>query len=163
MKAIKIFFAIALIALAISSCKKSGSASTMSVRMTDGPGDFTAVNIDLQSVVVTGTGGDVTLNTHPGIYNLLNFADGVDTLIATGGIAAGTISQIRLVLGPNSSVVVGGTSYPLSTPSAQQSGLKLQVHQTFQAGVAYEMLLDFDPNQSIVVQGNGTYQLKPVI
>jgi hypothetical protein len=162
MKTIKIFFAIALIAMAVSSCKKSGT-STMTMRMTDGPGDFTAVYIDLQSVVVTGPGGDVTLNTHAGVYNLLNFADGVDTIIATGGITAGTISQIRLVLGPNNSVVVGGVSYPLSTPSAQQSGLKLQVHQTFQAGVAYEMLLDFDANQSIVVQGNGSYQLKPVI
>jgi hypothetical protein len=53
--------------------------------------------------------------------------------------------------------------YPLSTPSAMQSGLKLQVHQTFEAGVAYSIILDFDANQSIVVEGNGVYKLKPVI
>jgi hypothetical protein len=75
----------------------------------------------------------------------------------------GTISQIRLILGPNNSVVVDGVSYPLSTPSAQQSGLKLQVHQTFEPGVSYEIMLDFDANQSIVEKGNGEYQLKPVI
>ncbi len=153
-----------LITLMISSCKKADTGtSTMAVRMTDAPGNFTAVYIDLQSVVVTGSGGDVTLNTTAGIYNLLNFSSGVDTLIATGAISAGEVSQIRLILGPNNSVVVGGVTYPLSTPSAQQSGLKLQVHKTFQAGVAYYMLLDFDANQSIVLQGNGSYQLKPVI
>ncbi|MGZ3921427.1 MAG: DUF4382 domain-containing protein [Bacteroidia bacterium] len=52
---------------------------------------------------------------------------------------------------------------PLATPSADESGLKLQVHQDLQAGVAYGVLLDFDANQSIVDQGNGSYSLKPVI
>jgi len=75
----------------------------------------------------------------------------------------GTISQIRLILGPNNSVIVDGVSHPLSTPSAEQSGLKIQVHQTFEPGVSYAILLDFDANQSIVEKGNGEYQLKPVI
>lgn len=166
MNTFRIFFIIGLLSLMISGCNKNASSGTspMTVRMTDAPGDFTAVYIDLQSVVVTGgTGGDVTLNTHPGIYNLLDFSNGVDTLIATGSIQSGSVEQIRLVLGPNNSVVVNGISYPLSTPSAMQSGLKLQVHHTLQAGVTYSVLLDFDANQSIVLQGNGTYQLKPVI
>jgi hypothetical protein len=59
--------------------------------------------------------------------------------------------------------VVDSVSYPLSTPSADQSGLKLQVHQTLQAGVLFNVLLDFDANQSIVNEGNGNYKLKPVI
>ena len=65
--------------------------------------------------------------------------------------------------GSNNTVLVNNVSYPLSTPSAEQSGLKLQVHQTLEAGVEYSILLDFDANQSIVDQGNGTYKLKPVI
>jgi len=44
-----------------------------------------------------------------------------------------------------------------------QSGLKLQVNKTFEAGVEYSMLLDFDASQSIVLTGNNEYQLKPVI
>ena len=44
-----------------------------------------------------------------------------------------------------------------------QSGLKLQIHQTLVAGVSYNILLDFDAHQSIVLKGNGDYQLKPVI
>jgi len=52
----------------------------------------------------------------------------------------------------------------LSTPSAQQSGLKLQVHTTLEPELAYDVLLDFDAAQSIVKAGNsGKYNLKPVI
>jgi hypothetical protein len=58
---------------------------------------------------------------------------------------------------------VGGIRYPLSTPSAEQSGLKLQVHQTLLADIQNEILLDFDAYASIVETGNGTYKLKPVI
>jgi hypothetical protein len=122
------------------------------------------VYIDLQGVEITGDNGQtVLLNVHSGIYNLLNFSNGIDTLIATGSLEASGVQQIRLILGTNNSVVVNNVSYPLSTPSADQSGLKLQVHQTLQAGVMYYVLLDFDANKSIVETGNGTYKLKPVI
>ena len=131
--------------------------------MTDAPGPYTAVFVDIQSVEITAKGSTTTLNTNAGIYNLLNFSNGLDTLIATGNIEAGKVQQIRLILGPNNTVVKGGVTYPLSTPSAEQSGLKLQVHHTLEAGVAYQVLLDFDANQSIVEEGNGSYKLKPVI
>jgi hypothetical protein len=120
--------------------------------------------VDIQGIEVTGSGGDsVLLSTKTGVYNLLNFSNGLSTLLATGDVKAGTISQIRLILGTNNSVMVDSVVYPLSTPSSMQSGLKLQIHQTFEAGVTYSILLDFDANQSIVLQGNSTYQLKPVI
>jgi len=153
-----------------ASCSKDGNddstpgTSSLSVRMTDAPVNYDAVFIDLQNVEITGSAGNATmLNVNPGIYNLLDFANGMDTLIASGNLQAGKIEQVRLILGSNNSVVVDSVSYPLSTPSAQQSGLKLQVHETFIAGVAYQLLLDFDAAQSIVVEGNGIYQLKPVI
>jgi len=84
-------------------------------------------------------------------------------LIATGGLNAGTVSQIRLILGTNNSVKVAGVVYSLTTPSAMQSGLKLAVNRTLEAGVEYSILLDFDASQSIVLTGNNEYQLKPVI
>jgi hypothetical protein len=121
------------------------------------------VNIDIQGVEITGQGKAVALNVTPGIYNLLDFANGVDTLIATGSLLTEKVQQIRLILGPNNSVVADSVSYPLTIPSGAESGLKIQVHQTLQAGVAYEVLLDFDAHQSIVLNGNGTYHLKPVI
>lgn len=168
----RLLFAISigLLVLPLASCKddadndNADDKAHLSIRMTDAPGMFDAVLIDLQSVEITGNGGGVVLlNTNAGIYNLLDFSNGLDTLIATGDLDAGTISQIRLILGPENSVIVDNVSYPLSTPSAQQSGLKLQVHQTFEPGVSYMLLLDFDANQSVILKGNGEYQLKPVI
>ena len=159
---------LSVFALVIVSCDKENNNNSdkaqLSVLMTDAPAVYDAVLIDLQRVEITGDGGgDVVLNTNSDIYNLLDLTNGVNTLIATGDMEPGTISQIRLILGPNNSVVVDGVSHSLSTPSAQQSGLKLQVHQTFEPGVSYAIMLDFDANQSIVEKGNGEYQLKPVI
>ncbi|MBP6732598.1 MAG: DUF4382 domain-containing protein [Chitinophagales bacterium] len=168
MKKIKYLAVAATLFFAISACnkddKKTAGMSHLNVRMTDAPGQYDAVLIDVQQVEVTGSGGGaVMLNTQAGIYDLLALSNGVDTLLAAGDLAAGEVSQIRLILGPNNSVIVNGVSHPLSTPSAQQSGLKVQVHKTFEPGVTYAVLLDFDANQSIVEQGNGNYSLKPVI
>ena len=166
MKTIMQTLFLSLLIFGITSCdkNKSNDKAQLSVLMTDAPGTYDAVFIDLQSVEVIGVGGSVViLNTNSDIYNLFDLTNGVNTLIATSDLEPGTISQIRLILGPDNSVVVDGVSFPLSTPSAQQSGLKLQVHQTFEPGVAYSILLDFDAHQSIIEKGNGEYQLKPVI
>lgn len=153
-----------LLVIGIASCAKQKDTSHLSVQMTDATANYDAVNIDLQGVeVISDTQGAVTLSATAGTYNLLDFSNGVTKLIATGDLNAGTVSQIRLILGANNTVTIGGVDHPLSTPSASQSGLKLQIHQTFVAGVSYSILLDFDANQSIVTLGDGAYQLKPVI
>lgn len=145
------------------SSKGSGDY-TYKVRMTDAPGSYDAVNIDLQAVEVTGTNGDlVMLNTNDGIYNLLDYANGTSVLIANANLDNAQVNQIRLILGSNNTVVVDGVTYPLSTPSAEQSGLKLLVNQTLNADIDNEILLDFDAGASIIQTGNGTYKLKPVV
>lgn len=169
MKKLFSFAGAAFFAMLLNSCQKESNSNAMgnadlTIRMTDGPGNYDKVNIDIQSVEVTGeTQGAVMLNANAGIYNLLNFSNGKDTVIALGPIRNGNISQIRLILGDNNSVVVDGQTYPLATPSAQQSGLKLLLNDNLVAGVAYSFLLDFDASESIVQEGNGNYLLKPVI
>ena len=168
----KIFLSLALLFVLLNSCMKDSSTTNqqqagttdMSVSLTDGPGNYDEVNIDLQGVeVITDAEGTKTLNTKTGIYDLLKYANGDDTIVATGKMEVGMISQIRLILGENNTVTVDGVSYPLITPSAEQSGLKIQLHDALVAGVKYAVTLDFDANQSIVQQGNGSYLLKPVI
>jgi hypothetical protein len=94
---------------------------------------------------------------------LLELTGGVSVLLADEDIPSGHITQMRLVLGSQNSIVVDGETHALQTPSAQQSGLKLNINQTLEAGVLYEFMLDFDVAESIVLQGNGGYLLKPVI
>ena len=131
----------------------------------DAPSNYDAVYIDIRSVEVTmeGSSAFTITPTRPGIYNILNFKNGLDTLLVKSDIPSGKISQIRLLLGSNNSVVVSGVSYPVDAPSTQESGLKLNLDATLVANQAHDFWLDFDAGKSIVVTGNNTYKLKPVI
>lgn len=166
MKKMKFILSFTMLGLLIYSCNNDDTNASYpyAVRLTDAPGPYDKVNVDIQGVEVKGNDGKtVLLNVKKGIYNLLEFSNGLDTVIATDSLEISSVNQIRLILGPNNSVVVAGVSYPLSTPSAEQSGLKLQVNQTLQEGILYTILLDFDANKSIIQTGNGTYKLKPVL
>ncbi|MFV9483645.1 DUF4382 domain-containing protein [Christiangramia sp. ASW11-125] len=174
-----------LISVGLVSCNdddSDGSSSEManlSIRMTDAPGDYDAVFIDVQGIEIQLEADDdldatddnetegsewVTVeDVNTGIYDLLELTGGVSQLLADTEVEAGYVGQMRLILGPDNTVVVDGETKALNTPSAQQSGLKLQLNQRLEGGENYAFLLDFDVDQSIVETGNGGYNLKPVI
>jgi len=151
----------------IVSCGNDPKTAILQVRLTDAPGDYEEVNIDIQDVQVnfdaTSNSGWKSLTVRKGVYNLLNFTNGLDTLLGDIELPEGTVSQIRLVLGSNNTIKIAGASFPLSTPSAQQSGLKIQIKTELKGGVVYKILLDFDAAKSILKTGAGDYKLKPVI
>ncbi|WP_372753277.1 DUF4382 domain-containing protein [Labilibaculum sp.] len=144
--------------------------SQVKIRLTDAPAQYDQVNIDIQSIQINSSDNDsiedgwveMTL-LNPGIYDLLEFNNGMDTLLVDQEMPSGTVSQMRLILGENNSVVIDSISYDLDTPSAQTSGLKFQIHDDFLAGIEYNLWIDFDAANSIVETGNGKYKLKPVI
>lgn len=152
--------------LFISSCSDSdeNGTATVNVRLTDGPAVYDAVNIDIQKIEINSNGEWTPLNfPTPGVYNLLKFKNGTDVVLGQAVLPEGNVSQMRMVLGPNNSIVVNGVPYPLQTSSAQQSGLKFNWHQTLSANGAYTVWIDFDAGRSVVTTGNGSYILKPVI
>ncbi|WP_026933005.1 DUF4382 domain-containing protein [Christiangramia echinicola] len=172
------------ISLGLTSCSEdddsnpSGEGSAnLTVRMTDAPGDYEAVFVDVQDIEihvesdneaeaeadVDGDGWVSVGDVQTGVYDLLELTGGVSQLLADTEVPAGYVSQMRLILGSENSVIVDGVEKPLNTPSAQQSGLKLQLNQNFEAGENYAFLLDFDVDKSVVETGNGGYNLKPVI
>lgn len=163
----KLFIVVSSIGLLfISSCNDSDekNTATVNVRLTDGPAAYDAVNIDIQKIEINSNGGWTQLNfPKPGVYNLLTFKNGTDVVLGQAELPEGNVSQMRMVLGSNNSIVVNGISYPLQTPSAQQSGLKFNWHQTLSANGAYTVWIDFDAGRSVVTTGNGSYILKPVI
>lgn len=167
----KIFLSFLLITTSISCSEDDETTAPVptariSVQLVDAPGDFEAVYVDVQDVRVTYSDSEDEISIgdiNAGVYNLLELTGGVSVLLADNDIPAGDLSQIRLVLGEDNSIVIDGETYPLNTPSAQQSGLKIQVHETLEEDVFYEYILDFDVEESIVVLGNGDYNLKPVI
>jgi hypothetical protein len=161
-------FAVALVMLSACTDKASTGKATVEVRLTDAPAEYQEVNIDIQDVQVHAEGGDPnsgwqSLSIRKGVYNLLTLTNGLDTLLGATTLPPGKISQVRLVLGSNNSIKVNNASGPLATPSAQQSGLKIQVDAELKDGITYKITLDFDAARSIVATGSGKYNLKPVI
>jgi len=164
----KITGLLALSVFWMSCSSDSEQMARLEVRLTDAPGDYESVMVDIQGVEVHTSEGNQTegwmaLDVQKDVYDLLELTNGLDVLLATAELPAGRISQIRLILGANNSIVVGGQSFDLATPSSQQSGLKLNVQADLLEGITYTILLDFDAARSVVKSGNGSYSLKPVI
>ncbi len=139
------------------------SYSRLKVSMTDAPGDYDSVIINIKSVEVKTNNGTYDYQYSKSL-NLLDLVNGKDTLLVDQTIPTGRISQIRLILEETGNYIYkDATRFDLQTPSAQQSGLKLNLQQELVQGITYTVKLDFDVAKSIVETGNGTYILKPVI
>jgi hypothetical protein len=153
------------------ACQKESEIARIEFRLTDAPGDYEEVNIDIKDIQAhpnelvdnNAAGWQSLENFKPGIYNLLTLRNGLDTLLGDIAWPSEKISQIRVILGPNNSIKVNGKVEKLLTPSAMQSGLKLKINQIIENGQNYKILLDFDAARSIVETGSGKYILRPVI
>ena len=159
-----------LVAASIISCKKSDDdnqgVSTMKVYITDAPGDYEHIYLDVQEIAINNGGWQTLTLTQPDTFDILDYTNGDKLLLADGQIDAGSTSEIRLVLGTNNTIVLkDGTSHELKVPSGSSSGLKIKLNntKTTQPGQTYYVVLDFDAAKSVVVTGNGKYSLKPVI
>lgn len=167
-KASSIFFLLLLASATLYSCGKDADRAGnayFSVKMTDAPGDYDSVNVEVIGTEIHYSGGGWTsLPTITGIYNLLDLQNDVTAVLVDPNIVpAGDIQQMRLILGAQNTVVVDSVSYPLALSSQDKTGLKINVNTSVYAGDSVEILIDFDAHQSIVEQGNGTYRLKPVV
>lgn len=159
-----------------SSNNPPNAISNISVKLVDNPGDYDNVFVEVVDVMIkyqdnnnqnqdSEFGWQSLQLVNSGVYDLLELTGGVDLLLVDNyDIPSGIIQQIRLVLGDNNSIVIDGQSFPLNTPSAQQSGLKIQINQAVEPNVNYTFILDFDAHESIVMAGNSdNIILKPVL
>lgn len=171
MKTTKLVFA-SLIAVLFVACNTTDK-QTVGFYLTDAPADqgILAVNVDVQAIRYSvnaeeeGEGSWVDLPISPAVINLLDFSNGKDTLLSNIELETGMkIHQVRLILGDNNTIMLSDSSIlPIQTPSAQQSGLKLNVQSNAEVTSGYKVVIDFDASRSIVFKGNGEYLLKPVI
>ena len=143
-------FAVLFVAASCSDDDNNGSEvpssdmAKVTVKLVDAPGDYEKVNVDIQDVMINRTddeeGGWETIGEiNAGVYDLLELTGGASVVLADNEIPAGEVEQIRLVLGDNNTVVIDGEEFPLKTPSAQQSGLKIKLEETeLEGGYTYE-------------------------
>ncbi|WKD85426.1 hypothetical protein KCTC32516_00766 [Polaribacter huanghezhanensis] len=167
-----------IVAFNFTSCSKSGeSTSTVKINLVDAPGKYEKVLvniIDLQYNRSDDNAGWISFNgfippTTNDPFNRIDLTEliaGTSLVLTNEDVESGALKHIRLVLGDNNALVFeGGTQeVALSTPSAQQSGLKINVNTNLEPGFSYNFILDWDVQKSIVeAGGSGTYNLKPVI
>jgi hypothetical protein len=161
----KLTFIIIVLTSVLTGCENdlNNGSARLKFSLTDAPASYDKVLIDIIGAQAIINDSTIDLDVKTGIYNLLDFTNGKDTIIVDQEIPEGKLTQIRLLLGDNNSVVMGNNTYNMKTPSAQQSGLKLNVQAVFLEGISYEYTIDFDAARSIVRTGNDKFILKPVI
>lgn len=176
MKTITKLLAIAMV-ISLAACNKeneSGDPSgnnpkpnpVFSVRMVDAPANYDAVNIEVIAMRarIDSTWTDLPVE-NPGVVNLLELTNG-NSLVLVGdtSLSPGVMTELRLLLGENNTVVDDGQSYYMQTPSGQSSGYKIKMDpQALEAGRIYDLVVDFDVSKSVHQTGNGKYMLKPVV
>jgi hypothetical protein len=167
-----VFFSFSVLALFVFRCSDSTSPETgqgqLKITMVDSPAEYDEVNIVVTRVEVHRANNDSTngwfvINNNTATYDLLRLRNGASVVLGNNYLDAGNYTQIRLIIGTGSNIVVNGVTYPLEIPSGEQTGVKLNHAFEIQSGVIYELILDFDAGHSIVLTGNGQYKLKPVI
>lgn len=188
--------ALALLAFFIWACQKelSGDVSKQASKqqlnlfLTDDPALFDSVLIDIQAVRVrvdtcsssgqddNGASGNLddddsceiwlNLTIRPGLYNLLQLRNGIDTLLASGSVPAGKVEKVRILIGNNSYLVKDSIRYPLHLPVGNKAEIELKMKGDdwdHFGGNSSRVWLDFDVARSIVKVRNGQFYLIPVI
>lgn len=161
------------------SCGGGGSdTGTLRVNLTDASGNtFSAINVTITHLFVhqsstansTDAGWIEIPVTASMPVKLLSLQNGVVMTLGETTLGPGHYQQIRLVIQPNtgsnppfndSVMPVGGAEQPLDVPSNE---IKLINEFQVNTGSRTDVLLDFDGKNSVILTGNGTYILQPVI
>ncbi len=137
---------------------------------------FDSVFVDLRKLEVKleddtlPNDGWVNLNIRAGVYNILRFRNGLDTLFASGTLPNARIRKIRLTLGTQNSVMKDGQSFPLRVKDEDREVIAELQSSNFEITNSGQVLfwIDFDASRSIQVDnsgpGNGNgYRLKSSI
>lgn len=112
-----------------------------------------------------GTGGGwMALDIHPGVYDILQFRNGLDTLFASGSFSSiRLLKKVRLTLGSQNSVVLNGSSFPLVIKGKNNIVvIKLNDDLFSNTNGQIDFSLDFDAGRSIRLHGN-EFELSPQV
>lgn len=186
-KIIRSTFGLSILFIGLYACTKEKSSSFQQSQKPNGPATakiyltdhqtpiFDSVFIDIQKLEVkvedSNSTNDswTTLNIHAGVYNILRFRNGLDTLFANGTLPNNQIRKIRLTLGTNNSLMKNSQSYPLKIKSDDRQVVANLDNTNFDvSGSQVFFWIDFDAGNSIRVDNSGSgnnngFLLKPHI
>ena len=133
--------------------------------------DIQKLEIKVEDDGVDSLGGWFNLNITPGVFDILRFRNGIDTLFATGAIPTGRkLQKIRMTLGQNNTVEKDGKSFPLRIKDKENEVIaKLDdANVEFAAPDQFMLWIDFDAGRSIQTDNSGSgngngFRLRPQI
>jgi hypothetical protein len=155
----------------IDDSEKSGKGRLV-IKLTDAPFPVNMVDQTLVTIDKIEIRSKVSVETAEGetenetlytvlfegekVINLLDLQNGVTEELLSLDIDAGSYDLIRLHVTSSEVILKDGTSFDLTIPSGNSSGIKIKISPelNIESGVESEVLLDFDVSKSFVVQGN---------
>jgi hypothetical protein len=171
-----------------SSGPNGGQGPSVTIQLTDAPGDVEAAVVTISEVYLQGQGGRVTLTDEEVTVDLLDLANSTAVLVDEAVVPAGTYSELRFVItgayvevenasggtdiyasSPSYSGLPSGATVfgDLQMPSLGQSGLKVQIINGDDLEITedQDILVDFDVSQSFgqAAGQSGKWVMNPVI
>lgn len=146
------------------SAPQQDDEKELKIRMTDNPYPAKEINIEIREVRVNyGNENEwLVISNGSRVYNLLDYTNGIDTVIGSGIVPNGYVNEVGFVLGDNNTIRLGNKVYPLTIDSATGDRLRVKIGRRLNN--RQEMLLiDFDAAESVHKAGQGKYILKPVL
>jgi len=157
-----LYASIAFLIVLFNSCKKEGGTAPIQILLTDKPAIYDSVNVHIVGMEVKISNESwIPIHVKDSTYNLLDLQNGITTVLALDTIPVGVLQEVRFILGNNNYCYVNGTAYPMDTPSADDSGLKVKINKALNETLN-SFTLDFNVSLS-VQEENGAYKLHPVI
>lgn len=185
----KIVGALALaLMLPLAACDDSTTVAqpgTMSLLLTDAPGDFGQAVVVIESIELIGEGEPVMLREGADTTDLLTLSNDVEEMVAEATVPGGSYGQVRFII-PQACITVeqedesymvyssdesftecGARDGELQLPSFDETGIKvnLPAEATEVDGDQHIVVLDFSVEESFGQQAgaSGMWVMNPVI
>lgn len=140
----------------------TSGTGTLRVSLVDAASpEILAANVTITGIDANVNGGWTTISDEDREVDLLTLRD-QDLLLGSVALPAGTYNQVRLRVS-NATVTTAEGTFPVTIPSAEQTGIKINLNYTINPNTVTEILLDFNVGKSFLRQGNGTWRMQPVI
>ena len=171
-----------------SSGPNGGQGPSVTILLTDAPGDVEAAVVTISEVYLQGEGGRVTLTDEEVTVDLLDLANSTAVLVDEAVVPEETYGELRFVItgayvevenasggtdiyasSPGYSGLPSGATVfgDLQMPSLGQSGLKVQIDngEDLEITEDQDILVDFDVSQSFgqAAGQSGKWVMHPVI
>lgn len=127
--------------------------------------DIRALEVKLEDDTLPNDGW-VSLAIRPGVYNILRFRNGIDTLFGTGSLPNARVKKVKLITGDRNSVMKDGQSFPLRVKDEDREVIANLDNSNFEINNSQVLFwIDFDAGNSIRVDNSGSgnhngYRLK---